>query len=381
MRIGLRIWKTGIATGLTLLIAGLITGLDPIIAVIATIISLQPSVAESVKRGWHRIQATLIGAFIGITLGYLALHAAYWWPVQPALVGFGVVLAIVINNRLKIQDGAVIGAIAVVATMVGITESVLASGGYRLASTLLGIIVATSINLVFIPPQYRPTLIDEFKSINEEISQLFQESITCFISCSRHDLPKTEQKVEELKEKLEKIKQHLSYYKDELGYRRYLTNLPKLVVKEVVIFDKTIKTLDLILDRIFDIAQTTDTRIKRKSGQKKVNAEYGKLLRIIVQMGKIINCIQNEIITLLITYDSKEAVSISNQLKSINRLKSLLHQSMIAWHFTHQTEDNLQSLMEFSIIAYDIEQTADYLERLAKKVILINEKQANEKLI
>jgi uncharacterized membrane protein YgaE (UPF0421/DUF939 family) len=377
MRIGLRIWKTGIATAVTLLIVGLIAGLDPVIAVITTIISLQPSVAESIKRGWHRIQATLLGALIGITLGYLGLHLANWWPILTVLAGLGVVLAIVINNRLKIQDGAVIGAIAVVATMVGITESVLASGGYRLASTLLGIIVATSVNLVFIPPQYRPTLIDEFKSINEEIRLLYHETITCFISCSRHDLPKTEQKVEELKEKLEKIKQHLSYYKDELGYQRYLTNLPKLVVKEVVIFEKTIKTLDLILDRIFNIVQTTDARIKRKSGQKKVNAEYGKLLRIIVQMGEIVNRIQGDIINLLITYDSKEAATISNQLKSINRLKSYLHHSMNSWHFTHRTEDNLLSLMEFSIVAYDIEQTADYLSRLAKKVILINEKQDN----
>lgn len=373
MRIGLRIWKTGIATTITLLFTKLFTNLDPIIAVVTAIISIQPSVAESIKRGWHRIQATLIGALIGISLLYLGLFLPGIWGLSTVLAGLGVVLAIIANNRLKIQDGAVIGAIAVVATMVGITGSILASGGYRLASTLLGIIIATIINLIFIPPQYRPKLIDEFTLTNEEIKILYQQTINCFMTCSRSNLRNTEQGVEELKEKLEKIKLHLSYYKDELGYRRYLTNLPKSVVKEVAVFEKTIKTLDLILDRILDIAQTTENRLKRKSGQRKINAEYGKLLHPIMEMAKTVNLIQADIINLLVSHDSSEAKEIALRLKSINRLKSTLHQNINNWHSTHQTEDDLISLMELSIVAYDIEQSADYLRRLAKKVASLTE--------
>ncbi|MDW7675096.1 MAG: aromatic acid exporter family protein, partial [Bacillota bacterium] len=313
IRIGLRIWKTGIATAITLLVTSYFSELDPVIAVVTAIISLQPSIAESIKRGWHRIQATLVGAAIGITLGYIAIELTDLWIVLPILAGLGVVLAIFLSNKFKIQE-AVISAIAVVATMVGITSSIVASGGYRLLSTLLGIIVATIINLIFIPPQYRPTLIEEFRSINEQIIILFKSSMRSFISCCGQDLLKAEERVDELKEELEKTKQHLAYYKDELGYRRYLATLPKFVVKEVVIFEKSLKTLDLLLDRILNIAKTTDSRYHRKGGQKKINAEYGKLLKTIVKMSNMVTSVQGEVINLLFTYDSKEAEIIINNL-------------------------------------------------------------------
>ncbi len=375
MRIGLRIWKTGIATIVTLIIASLFTPLDPVLAVVTAILSLQPSVAESIKRGWNRIKATIIGAIIGISLTYLGLHVFKIELAISLLAGLGVVLSIVISNKLKIQDGAVIGAIAVVATMVGISHSILADGAYRLLSTLMGIFVASAINLILVPPQYRPKLLEEFKTLNQSIIVLFKDAIDDFIFCGHQDLPIIEKRVEELKEQLEKAKQHLSYYKDELGYRRYLTNVPTAIVKEVVIFEKTIKVLDFILDRILDISKTTESRLARKGCQEMINEEYGKLLAPIEQMTKIVNQLQANIICILDTYDMSEVDLINTQLDELDSLKKELHSLLNTWHFSHQTEDNLLSLMEISIVAYDIGQVAEYLRRLSKKLISKNNKE------
>lgn len=375
MRIGLRIWKTGLATTTTLLITSIFSILDPLLAIVAAIISLQPSVVESVKRGWSRVQATLFGALIGISLNYFHIHFFNFNLSLPILAGFGVVLSIYTFNKLKIQDGTIIGTIAVIATMVDVSDSALASGGYRTLSTLIGIVIATIVNLTLIPPQYRPTLLDEFKNVNEEIVALYRQVIANFVSCRHHQLEKTEVQVEELREKLEKVKQLLSYYKDELGYRRYLTNLSSLVVKEVVIFENSLKTLDSILDRILDIAETTNSRLNRHCGVQKINSEYGSLLKTLITMTKLVNSMQLKTINLLATYDTANAEEITEQLKEINLLKTTLHQKLNNWHITNHTEDHLLSLIEISIVAYDVQQTADYLKSLARKVIITNKKE------
>lgn len=368
MKIGLRIWKTSLAVVLTILISQLYIKIDPLIAAIAAIISLQPSVAESLKRGGERIQATFVGASVGITFGFLGINIIGVNWIYPLLIGVGVVLAIFICLKSNIHDTA-FGAISVVATMTGVTTTIFASGGYRLLSTLLGIAVATLVNFIFVPPQYRPKLLEELESINLEAVEIYKSTVEGFIKCEKSKLQETNKQIEVLKERIEDTKQVLSFYKDEFGYRRYLQkDIKSSIAKEVLIFEKAIKTQELILDRISDIAQTTDERLIRTKNAAKVNAEYGVLLKNIRLMAHATTEIQKHLFKLLEAPDKLQSEIVSSNLRIIGNLKSKLHQELNQWHLQHQGANNILSLMEISIVAYDIEQTAEYLKRLAKKL-------------
>ncbi|MGF7185428.1 uncharacterized membrane protein YgaE (UPF0421/DUF939 family) [Desulfitispora alkaliphila] len=366
MKIGLRIFKTGLATVIAIMISFIFTNIDPLICSIAVIISLQPSVAESVKQGWKRVKATLLGAFIGIFLGYLGFHVIGTEWIVPVLIGIGVIIAILISNKFNFDSA--FSAISVVAVMAVPTSNIFAAGSYRLLSTLIGIAIATAVNLTFAPPKHRPRLIDELEVLNNKIVEFYRATVSEFIQCNKSQLSYTIEEVDNLREELENIKQLLSFYTDELGYRRYLANLEHSIVKEVVLFERAIKTLDLILDRILNIAHTTDERIVRKKYMEQINVEYGKLLKMLTSMVEITTEMQISIFQFLKTGNSHEATQINTEFEKISRLKTELFQRLNQWNLNHPGEKNILSLMEISIVAYDIQQTANDLQLLAKKI-------------
>ena len=68
--IGARTLKTGLATFLTALFCMLLN-LNPIFAILTAVVTIEPTAKASIKKGYKRLPATVIGALLAVIFTYL----------------------------------------------------------------------------------------------------------------------------------------------------------------------------------------------------------------------------------------------------------------------------------------------------------------------
>ena len=169
--LGMRTVKTGIAVILTLIISQLSFVMNPVYAVIGTILSIQNTVNDSFKKGFMRIYGTLLGGFIG----YLFLT---YCPVHPLVIGAAVILTIYICHCLNLNDAITIAVTVCVSILIDLqTQSPLQYSFLRMTDTAIGVFIGLLVNyFIFKPNPSRLLLkeIDEFYQIGvEQFNQLF----------------------------------------------------------------------------------------------------------------------------------------------------------------------------------------------------------------
>lgn len=212
MSIGPRIIKTGLAVAITMWLAKLINLDYPFFAIIAAIISIQPTISESFKTGWNRVLGTVIGAILGIAFALIA-------PAHPLLLGLGVVLTIIVCNRFYLPSAVFIATVVFVAIMVDLGDAdVFSFGIARVMDTLLGVVVAFVINYFVLPPRQEKGLEDKMSRLPEEISQLYSIVAQAFLNADELG-QKYQYKKEQVAELLEQGELLLRINKQEEGFR------------------------------------------------------------------------------------------------------------------------------------------------------------------
>ncbi|MBA9087827.1 uncharacterized membrane protein YgaE (UPF0421/DUF939 family) [Fontibacillus solani] len=169
MTFGARMLKTGISVTLALYIATWLHLPSPVIAAVAAIFAMQPSIYRSWKYLTDQLQTNTLGAILAVLGGSLFSN-------EPIAVGLVCILVIMICLRLKM--GETIGVTLV--TVVVIME---ASGQWEFALNrfvliLIGILSAFVINIVVYPPkpkvQYEKQIHDTF----DQLSLLLRTAIS-----------------------------------------------------------------------------------------------------------------------------------------------------------------------------------------------------------
>src|SRR5690625_6201817 len=116
---GSRIVKTAVAIFLTAFICNLI-GWPPVFAVITAIVTLEPTVADSVKKGIVRFPASAIGSFYAVL--FIALFGN-----SPITYTLAATLTIITCYRLKLHAGLLVATITAVAMIEVIYDNYLRS--------------------------------------------------------------------------------------------------------------------------------------------------------------------------------------------------------------------------------------------------------------
>lgn len=169
MTFGARMLKTGLAVTLALYICSWLDSPSPVIAAVAAIFALQPTIYRSWKYLMDQLQTNTLGAL-------LAMFAGMIFPVQPFIVGLLCIIVIMIC--LKLNMGETIGLTLV--TVVAVME---ASGQWQFALTrfslsLIGILSAFIINITLFPPKPKVQFINQIRSISDQLSLLLGSAIT-----------------------------------------------------------------------------------------------------------------------------------------------------------------------------------------------------------
>ncbi|GFR38134.1 lipoprotein [Insulibacter thermoxylanivorax] len=170
MTLGARVLKTGLAISLSLYICRLL-GLQPeVLAPVAAVIVMQPSLYGTWRHVWQQIQANTVGAVIA----FLASQF-----IGNDLFSIGIVAVLVIAFCLKFKMGETIGL-----TLVTVLIIMEAPGDdiqfavNRFSIILVGIISSLLVNVAIAPPNVRKMYEEKVKDVFASMSLLLRTAIS-----------------------------------------------------------------------------------------------------------------------------------------------------------------------------------------------------------
>jgi len=235
MKLGARIFKTGVAIVFSLFIADLLQLPNPVFAGIAAIFAIQPSIYRSFKTAIEQVQGNLIGAIIAVVFS-LVFGKDY------VIVGFAAIITITIMLKLKLEKALTLALVTVIAIMEIQGDDFLVFAVLRFATILVGVISAFIVNLVFLPPKFEKKLFNAIHYTQDEIIRWLRIAV-------RHasDHLSTKNTIQHLKDRLVRVDQLYSFFKEERGYTKKSihTKGRKLVVYRELIAT-SYKSLDVL---------------------------------------------------------------------------------------------------------------------------------------
>lgn len=207
MTIGARVIKTGLAVAVSLWV-GVLIGLDaPLIAAIAAIFTIQPSIYRSWKQVLEQVQSNLLGAVIAIAAVTLIGNT----PIAVGLICIGVILLCI---RLKAEDTIGLTLVTVVVIMEAQGEGWLLAAD-RFGGILTGMASAFAVNVLIAPPQHRKRFV---KHIHEAQEMLFRLLRTAVSNELKENVFREEQT--RLRSMLRKLEEFYDLFAEEKVWRR-----------------------------------------------------------------------------------------------------------------------------------------------------------------
>lgn len=141
----MRLFKTGLAVTMTLLVAEPLGMTYPFFAAIATIISMEATIANSYKAGKNRVKGTLLGAVTGLVFALVAQG-------NPLAAGVGIIFVLWTCNRMGWKNAISIACIVFLAIMINLDgDNPWIYSLNRLEDTLVGVGVALVVNFMVFP--------------------------------------------------------------------------------------------------------------------------------------------------------------------------------------------------------------------------------------
>ncbi|RSL32566.1 aromatic acid exporter family protein [Salibacterium salarium] len=235
MKLGARIFKTGLAIVLAIYAARWIGLNPPFFAAISATFAIQPSIYKTFQTIIDQIQANAIGAIIAIVLAVTFGH-------EPVIIGVGVMLAIGIILKLKLDTSSIsLALVTIIIIMGNPADQFLLFAGERFSLVMLGVISAFIINFVFLPPKHETKIYHKTSNLTEEVIRWIR-LITRYETNQRSlkkDIPGINESIVTLDNLYLLYKEERNYFlKSKLGKARKL-----VVFKQMIIALKKVFTI------------------------------------------------------------------------------------------------------------------------------------------
>ncbi len=169
MNFGARMLKTGIAVTLALYLTMLLNLTPPVIAAIAAIFAMQPTIYKSWTYFLDQLLTNTLGAVIAVAAGRLLSH-------EPIAVGLTCIVVIMICLKMKRAD-------TIGLTLVTVISVMEASGQWdfalnRFLINVVGIFAAFIVNIVVLPPNPRGQFLGQIESTFNQLSLLMRTAVS-----------------------------------------------------------------------------------------------------------------------------------------------------------------------------------------------------------
>ncbi|MFC3773021.1 aromatic acid exporter family protein [Paenibacillus sp. GCM10012303] len=169
MTFGARMLKTGIAVTLALYISTWLQFSPPVIAAIAAIFAVQPSIYRSWRYFLEQVQTNTLGAVI-------AMLAGTYFSKEPIAIGVVCILVIMLCIKLKMEETIGLTLVTVVAVMDASGQWGFALNRFLLS--MIGIVSAFAINIVFLPPKPKEQFTDQVHTVFGKLSLLLRTAVS-----------------------------------------------------------------------------------------------------------------------------------------------------------------------------------------------------------
>src|SRR5690625_3565255 len=168
--IGSRVVKTAIAIFITAWICEQLNW-PPVFAVITAIVTIEPTVSDSIKKGIVRFPASAIGSAYAVI--FISLFGN-----SPITYTLAAVLTIATCFRLNLHAGLLVATLTSVAMIEVIHDHFFISFLIRLGTTTVGLVISTVVNMFVLPPDYREDISTNIEKITQYTANLVNKIYT-----------------------------------------------------------------------------------------------------------------------------------------------------------------------------------------------------------
>jgi uncharacterized membrane protein YgaE (UPF0421/DUF939 family) len=220
--VGSRIFKTGVAVFLTAIVCQSLNW-PPVFAVITAIVTVEPTVSDSIKKGIIRFPASAIGSAYAVLFISLFGNSAITYTLAA-------VFTITTCFKLNLHTGLLVATLTSVAMVEVIHSNFLISFFIRLGTTTVGLGVSTLVNMFILPPDYRDDISKQIQNIATNTS-IAIEAIFKHLLYDEDITEKDKEIMRKLTQELSKTEKLSQFQKDEETFH-------PLVKREKKIFQK-----------------------------------------------------------------------------------------------------------------------------------------------
>jgi uncharacterized membrane protein YgaE (UPF0421/DUF939 family) len=206
MKLGARILKTGIAIALSLFTAQMLHSPSPVMAGIAAIFAIQPTIYRSYLTIIEQIQGNIIGALFGVIFVLLLGN-------HIIVIGLAAISVILLNLKLKLENTIGLSLVTLISIMEMPSDNFIQLAAIRFSTIMIGVFSAFLVNLIFMPPKYENKLYFKIVNTTEDIIKWIRLS-------TRHDYDHQLLKadIKTFKDSIQSMEQLYTLYKEERSY-------------------------------------------------------------------------------------------------------------------------------------------------------------------
>ncbi|EHJ07808.1 FUSC family protein [Staphylococcus simiae] len=227
MRLGARIFKTGIAIILAMSIASLLpdnVGLKAL-AGVSAVVAMQPSIYRSFKTVSDQALGNIIGALLSVAMVTI-------FSDNIIIMGVTVIVLIAILFKFKLAHVATLASVTALIIMGQHTGSFYIAAFYRFVLVMIGVISSSLVNFVFLPPKFETKIYYNSLNISSDIFVWFK-----LVLNDTSEFNNIKQDAQNLNQRIEKLEKIFDYYSEERPITKkhiHQQNRKKILFREVV---------------------------------------------------------------------------------------------------------------------------------------------------
>lgn len=207
---GGRVFKTAVSIFITAWICDLLNW-PPVFAVITAIVTIEPTVSDSIKKGIVRFPASAIGSAYAVI--FISLFGNS--PITYTLAAFFTILTCF---KLRLHAGLLVATLTSVAMIEVIHSNLLIAFIIRLGTTTVGLTVSTLVNMFVLPPNYRKEIIENIQMISAKTGQITEKVFKDILEGNHTEDIIDKKLIKRLDIRLIKSERLIQFQKDESKY-------------------------------------------------------------------------------------------------------------------------------------------------------------------
>nr|WP_308777446.1 MULTISPECIES: aromatic acid exporter family protein [Bacillaceae] len=207
---GTRTVKTGIAIFITAWICVLLNW-PPVFAVITAIVTIEPTVADSIRKGIVRFPASAIGSAYAVI--FISLFGD-----SPLTYTLAAVFTIATCFKFRLHAGLLVATLTAVAMVEVIHNNYLIAFFIRLGTTTTGLLVSTLVNLFVLPPKYTEEIVKDIQQVAKQTGIVIDQVLIEILENEQQETNRADKLVDQLDKKLHHVELLIKFQKDETKY-------------------------------------------------------------------------------------------------------------------------------------------------------------------